>query len=180
MTRKNRQELVVLMRPTVLRTPEISAQQTLKEEQKMPGVSAAAAAEAVEERKLIDAQRKRELRRAKSSTNYDGFYVTPPPAALLQPVPDAGTLDTAPVTPSAQPEVYHSATPAPWANPSAPAANTPAPAATPPAPAANPPVSVPAKAPIAPVPPAKPAPLGKDNGFFYDEKPTPASTNAPH
>lgn len=35
---KDRSELLVLMRPTVLRTPEIAAQQTYKEKAKMPGV----------------------------------------------------------------------------------------------------------------------------------------------
>src|SRR5208283_261207 len=40
---KDREELVVLMRPTVLPTPESAAQQTIREEQRLPGVSAAEA-----------------------------------------------------------------------------------------------------------------------------------------
>jgi general secretion pathway protein D len=71
---KSRSELIVLMRPTVLRTPEIAAQNTLKEEQRLPGVSAAAAEDAEYERKLIDAQRKKEMSRAKKTGRADGFF----------------------------------------------------------------------------------------------------------
>ena len=38
---KAREELIVLMRPTVLQTPELAAKNTLKEEQRLPGVSQA-------------------------------------------------------------------------------------------------------------------------------------------
>ena len=72
--KKTRSELIVLMRPTVLKTPEIAAQNTFKEEQKLPGVSAAAAEDAEQERKLIDAQRKRELKRSKTTGYNDGFF----------------------------------------------------------------------------------------------------------
>ena len=76
---KERHELVVLMRPTVLKTPEIAAQQAIKEEQRLPGVSAAAAEESADERKLINAERKKEESRAKSKGgNADGFFTTPP------------------------------------------------------------------------------------------------------
>ena len=47
---KDRQELIVMMRPTVLRTPEIAAANTVREEQRLPGVSAAAAEDAAYER----------------------------------------------------------------------------------------------------------------------------------
>ncbi len=40
---KQREELIVLLRPTVLKTPEIAAQNTLTEERRLPGVSAAEA-----------------------------------------------------------------------------------------------------------------------------------------
>jgi general secretion pathway protein D len=76
---KDRHELVVLMRPTVLKTPEIAAQQAVKEEQRLPGVSAAAAEESADERRLINAERKKEESRAKSKGGYpDGFFTVPP------------------------------------------------------------------------------------------------------
>jgi general secretion pathway protein D len=76
---KDRHELIVLMRPTVLKTPEIAAQQAIKEEQRLPGVSGAAAEEAADERRLINAERKKEETRAKSKGGYsDGFFTTPP------------------------------------------------------------------------------------------------------
>jgi type II secretory pathway component GspD/PulD (secretin) len=40
-SRKRRQELIVLMRPTVLRTPELAALQVDVEKQRLPGVRAA-------------------------------------------------------------------------------------------------------------------------------------------
>jgi general secretion pathway protein D len=75
---KQREELIVLMRPTVLQTPELAAKNTLKEEQRLPGVSEAAAESSAEERKLIDAQRKREQKKYKETKQYDGFFVPPP------------------------------------------------------------------------------------------------------
>jgi len=71
---KKRTELIVMMRPTVLKTPEIAAAQTIKEAQRLPGVSAAAADSAEDERNLIDAERKKELKRAKNSKHADGFF----------------------------------------------------------------------------------------------------------
>ncbi len=71
---KTRSELIVLMRPTVLKTPELAAQNTLKEEKRLPGVSAAAAEDAEMERKLIDAQQKREKKQFKKTGHADGFY----------------------------------------------------------------------------------------------------------
>jgi general secretion pathway protein D len=71
---KNRTELMVLMRPTVLKTPEIAAAQTIKEAQRLPGVSSAVAENAREERRLIDAQRRKELKQAKKGGPADGFF----------------------------------------------------------------------------------------------------------
>ena len=78
---KDRQELIVMMRPTVLRTPEIAAAQTIKEQQRLPGVSAAMAEDAAYERKLSEAQRKAELKRARSKGGGDSFYTPAPPGA---------------------------------------------------------------------------------------------------
>ena len=71
---KKRTELVVLMRPTVLKTPEIAAKNTVKEVQRLPGASAAVAENALYERQLIDAERKKELKRAQRTGVSDGFY----------------------------------------------------------------------------------------------------------
>ncbi len=91
---KARKELVVLMRPTVLGTPELAAKNTIKETQRLPGASASVAESEAEERKLIDAQRKREQKEFKKTKQYDGFFVPPPeesstntaPAAINPPV----------------------------------------------------------------------------------------------
>ena len=86
---KDRTELVVLMRPTVLKTPEIAARNTVKETQRLPGISDAAAENARDERKLIDAQRKREKADFKKTGQYDGFF---------NPEPDASDTNRAPAS----------------------------------------------------------------------------------
>ncbi len=79
---KDREELLVLMRPTVLKTPEAASHQTIKEEQRLPGISSAQAEQAEYERTLIDAQRKLEKARAKKG-HTDGYYnVTIPTDAV--------------------------------------------------------------------------------------------------
>ncbi|MFZ1074394.1 MAG: secretin N-terminal domain-containing protein [Verrucomicrobiia bacterium] len=75
---KDRQELIVLMRPTVLKTPEIAALNTTREEQRLPGISAAAAEDTADERRLVENQRKLEEKRAKDKGYDDGFYGTQP------------------------------------------------------------------------------------------------------
>jgi len=69
---KAREELIVLMRPTVLKTPEIAAINTIKEEQRLPGISAAVAEESEAEHRLVEAERKRELKNPKTMSA--GFY----------------------------------------------------------------------------------------------------------
>ncbi|HXE41914.1 MAG TPA: type II and III secretion system protein, partial [Candidatus Baltobacteraceae bacterium] len=76
---KDRQELIVLMRPTVLRTPEIAAQQTLIEEQRLPGVSAAAAENDKQEAKQIETMRKASQKRT-NIRNENSEFFTPVPA----------------------------------------------------------------------------------------------------
>jgi general secretion pathway protein D len=71
---KDREELIVLMRPTVLQTPELVAKHTLSEEQRLPGISEAAAEDAAYEHTLIEAQRKREQKEFKSSGSAGGFF----------------------------------------------------------------------------------------------------------
>jgi general secretion pathway protein D len=79
---KDRQELIVLMRPTVLPTPELAAKHTIVEEQRLPGVSQAAAEDASDERRLVNAQRKLEQKNFKNTKQSDGFFVAPPDANL--------------------------------------------------------------------------------------------------
>jgi general secretion pathway protein D len=71
---KQREELIVLMRPTVLKSPEIAAANTIKEEQRLPGVSAAEAENEADDRKQIEAEQKIERKRAKSPGYTGGFY----------------------------------------------------------------------------------------------------------
>ena len=80
---KNRQELIVLMRPTVLKTPEIAAAQTIKEEQRLPGVSALIEENTIAEAKLIEAERRAEQRRSKMNGQTGGFYEVPTTPSLV-------------------------------------------------------------------------------------------------
>jgi hypothetical protein len=107
---KDRKELIVLMRPTVLKTPALAARNTIDEAKRLPAVSAAAADDAEYEHQLVEAQRQRELRAAKNGSNTNGFYnvlipddesTTNTPPALREgtnvpPVPSAAIEDTAP------------------------------------------------------------------------------------
>ncbi len=96
---KGREELIVLMRPTVLPTPELAAKQTLIEEQRLPEVSRAAAEENAENRKQIEQQRHKEQTEFNKTHHADGFYTreidgTNQVTAITNEV-------TAPVSPSA-------------------------------------------------------------------------------
>ncbi len=71
---KDRQELIVLMRPTVLKTPELAAENTIKEGQRLPGVSGAVSDDSDFERQLIQVERRREQRELKTSHSGEGFY----------------------------------------------------------------------------------------------------------
>ena len=71
---KDRKELIVLMRPTVLKSPEIAAQNTIKEARRLPGISAAAVEEAENDRKLVEAERQKELKSARKGHSADGFF----------------------------------------------------------------------------------------------------------
>ena len=86
---KGRQELIVLVRPTVLQTPELAAKNTVKEKQRLPGISSAASEDSADERALIDAQRKREQKKFKKSQQYDGFFTPEPDGSETNAVPSA-------------------------------------------------------------------------------------------
>ncbi|MGA2854499.1 MAG: secretin N-terminal domain-containing protein [Verrucomicrobiota bacterium] len=76
--KKGREELIVLMRPTVLKTPEIAAANTIKEEQRLPNVSRTMAEEVEEQRKSVEAERRLELKHHKTMSG--GAFNTPMPA----------------------------------------------------------------------------------------------------
>jgi general secretion pathway protein D len=71
---KDRSETIVMIRPTVLKTPEIAAAQAVKEERRLPGISAAAAEDAESERKQVEAERRAELRRVKAQGHIDDRF----------------------------------------------------------------------------------------------------------
>jgi general secretion pathway protein D len=72
--KKDRSETIVLIRPTVLKTPEIAAAQAVKEERRLPGISAAAAEDAESERQQVEAERRAELRRVKAQGHQGGHF----------------------------------------------------------------------------------------------------------
>jgi general secretion pathway protein D len=97
---KDRSETIVLIRPTVLRTPEIAAAQAVTEQNRLPGISAAAAEDASDERKQVEAEAKTETQteqdsekptQEKRQENNDSFFM---------PVPPNGTVDTNTIAPA--------------------------------------------------------------------------------
>jgi general secretion pathway protein D len=57
---KDRSETIVLIRPTVLRTPDIAAAQAITEQKRLPGIAAAAAEDAGDERQQVQAEAEHE------------------------------------------------------------------------------------------------------------------------
>ena len=80
---KDRQETIVLIRPTVLRTPTIAAEQAVTEEQRLPGIAHAEADDAADAKAQIDAERKAELKAAKSKKHSAGIFTTEPPSQII-------------------------------------------------------------------------------------------------
>jgi general secretion pathway protein D len=97
---KQRTELIVLMRPTVLKTPELAAAQAVKEQQRLPGVSAAVAEEVRTEHKLVEAEKKAELKSAEAERKEEQKRVKfeQRTGKYSQPVSD-GSVDTNTVAP---------------------------------------------------------------------------------
>ena len=83
---KQREELIVMMRPTVLKTPEIAAENTITEERRLPGVAHAEADDAADVQQEVDDERKSELKAEKSEKHVLGVYTTG--------MPDAQAVDT--------------------------------------------------------------------------------------
>ena len=90
---KSRDELIVLMRPTVLKTPEIAAANTLVEERRLPNVSRTMAEEVEEQNKAVEAERK--LERSHPKTMSGGAFNTPMPTnAPVEQVSPPATIPT--------------------------------------------------------------------------------------
>jgi len=79
---KDREELIVLMRPTVLATPELAAANTILEERRLPNVSRTLAEDSEEQTKAVEAERKLESKHPKSMSG--GAFNTPMPTNAPQ------------------------------------------------------------------------------------------------
>jgi general secretion pathway protein D len=89
---KTRDELLVLMRPTVLRTPELAAAQTTVEERRLPGISGAISTEESEERKAVQKQHRKD--HLKAAPPDSSFQPVAPPVLVETngaAMPDPGT-----------------------------------------------------------------------------------------
>jgi general secretion pathway protein D len=82
---KAREELLVMMRPTVLKTPELAAAYTKIEEARLPGISHALEENNKDERKQIEAEEKMEQKQAGHGADS---------AEPFQPASPNGTVDT--------------------------------------------------------------------------------------
>jgi type II secretory pathway component GspD/PulD (secretin) len=106
---KDRSETIVLIRPTVLRTPEIAAAQAITEQKRLPGISAAAEdamdegkqieAEAKAEEAEAQAEAKAEAAAAKAAQNHSKSKVVDHNSFFLPVLPN-GTVITNNVAPS--------------------------------------------------------------------------------
>jgi len=90
---KQREELVVLMRPTVLRTPEAAAAEAVAEQKRLPGVSQVEAENKAEVSEEIQAEQRAEQRGAHAGQKGSGLFA---PAPQLNPVMETNT-NAAPV-----------------------------------------------------------------------------------
>ena len=76
---KERKELLVLMRPTVLRTPELAAMHVAEEKKRLPGVRAAEAENERTEQKLWERDQQRAFKEKTAFTPEEvQLYGTPP------------------------------------------------------------------------------------------------------
>jgi general secretion pathway protein D len=110
---KQREELIILIRPTVLRTPEIAAAQAVKEEQRLPGVAHAAAEDEAGQRKQVEAEDKAERiarqkeaqQEAKSKKHHTSTPTTVTPTVTPAVTPAVTPTATPAVNPAVNPTV---------------------------------------------------------------------------
>ena len=94
---KDRSETIVLIRPTVLRSPDIAAAQAIIEQKRLPGVSRAAAEDARDELKQVEAEAKHEADEDKAEAKAAAKGVKPKAdehSTFFQPFLPDGTVDT--------------------------------------------------------------------------------------
>ena len=107
-TAKTRDELLVLMRPTVLKTPELAAIQAKKEEARLPGIAHAEALDNKDELKQVQAEEKlmhiqeqkeaqqaaKDTARAATKARKNGTAVSTnaPPIQMQDTAPTSGTI----------------------------------------------------------------------------------------
>jgi len=97
---KQREELIVLMRPTVLKTPELAAAQAVTEQQRLPGISEVEAEDEAAERKQVEAEHKAGLRRSRIEGKNSGFYHVPSTNSFAPRTRDNSFLNTPPSYPT--------------------------------------------------------------------------------
>ncbi len=78
---KDRDETIVLIRPTVLKTPELAATQAIKEQQRLPGIAHAVVEDEADQRKQVEAERRAELRRVKAQGHKGSNFNSVSPSA---------------------------------------------------------------------------------------------------
>jgi type II secretory pathway component GspD/PulD (secretin) len=78
---KTRDETIIMIRPTVLKTPELAAAQTIKEQQRLPGIIHAEADDDADAQKQIEADREADIRSRKI---HHAGALTPPPVDASQ------------------------------------------------------------------------------------------------
>ncbi|HEY5233966.1 MAG TPA: secretin N-terminal domain-containing protein [Verrucomicrobiae bacterium] len=93
---KDRQETIVLIRPTVLRTPDLAATQAVAEQSRLPGIDRAIAEDAADERKQVAAEAKAEANGAQTGAKPERKENN---NAFLPLLPD-GTSDTNQIAPA--------------------------------------------------------------------------------
>jgi general secretion pathway protein D len=97
---KTRQELLVLIRPTVLKTPELASLQAKKEEARLPGIHHAEAQDTKDEQKQVDAENRlqqiQDEKDAKAAARASKHNHNPSVSTNLPPsqVPDANLVPT--------------------------------------------------------------------------------------
>jgi general secretion pathway protein D len=100
---KDRQETIVLIRPTVLRTPELAAAQAVTEQKRLPGISAAVNEDIRDERKQIESEANSEAKDAAAEVKDAESRAKPATdnsrGVFLPVAPDGTVLTNSPANP---------------------------------------------------------------------------------
>ena len=109
--KKQREELIVLMRPTVLRTPEIAAAQAVVEENRLPGVREVQAEDEADQRRHVEAEDRAARSRARHEGRQGDSYSAPATKDYAPRNPDNGFFNAPP--PEAEPKTNNFVPPTP-------------------------------------------------------------------